>query len=369
MSVVLLVLAALALAWANGANDNFKAVATVYGSRTLGYRASLGLATAAQLAGSLASVLLAGALLKAFGGKGLVPDAVVGDPAFLTSVGLGAAATVLVATRLGLPISTTHALIGGLVGAGLVLSPEGVAVERLGAGYFLPLLTSPLLALLGAAAVYPLAHRLRRRFGVEPTTVVRTAEAFEPVVERDGVLAFAATGLPLTVEQRGAVRRTYDGAVVGVSAKTIVDALHQLSAFALGFARGLNDTPKVLGLLVAARWSGVSPRVALIGLATAMAAGGLLQSRRLAHTLGQRITSMNDGQGLVASAVSSGLVIVASLLGSPVSTTHVSTGAIFGIGLWTGDADRKVIGGIVLAWVATLPLGAALAGLAALALG
>ena len=70
---------------------------------------------------------------------------------------------------------------------------------------------------------------------------------------------------------------------------------------------------------------------------------------------------MDPGQGLVANSVASTLVIGASLMGSPVSTTHVSTGAIFGIGMHTGSADTKVIGGIVLAWVATLPIAAALA--------
>ena len=100
------------LAYANGANDNFKPTATVYGTDTLNCRGALRLATAAQLAGSLASVFVAGALLKAFGGKGLVPDATVANVEFLMAVGLAAAGTVLVATRAGLPISTTHALIG-----------------------------------------------------------------------------------------------------------------------------------------------------------------------------------------------------------------------------------------------------------------
>ncbi len=100
-----------------------------------------------------------------------------------------------------------------------------------------------------------------------------------------------------------------------------------------------------------------------------MALGGLLHSRRIAETLGHRITSMNHGQGLIANSVASALVIGASLLGSPVSTTHVSTGAIFGIGVWSGKADTRVIGGIVLAWVATLPLGAAVALGVAIALG
>ena len=100
-----LLLAALALAWANGANDNFKATATVYGAGAMDYARARRLATAAQLAGSLASVVLADALLRAFSGKGLVPPEVVGDPRFLAAVGTGAAATVLIATRVGLPIS------------------------------------------------------------------------------------------------------------------------------------------------------------------------------------------------------------------------------------------------------------------------
>ena len=117
MLIAFLLLAALALAFANGANDNFKATATLYGSGNLAYDPARRLATVAQISGSLASVIWAQALLRAFGGKGLVPDSVVGDPTFLAAVGAGAAVTVLFATRIGLPISTTHALVGGLAGA------------------------------------------------------------------------------------------------------------------------------------------------------------------------------------------------------------------------------------------------------------
>ena len=140
MEIALLMLAALALAWANGANDNFKATATVYGAGAMDYDRARQLATAAQIAGSAASAVLAGALLEAFGGKGLVPSEVVGNPTFLVAVGTGAAATVLVATRMGLPISTTHALVGGLAGAGLVLAPLQLSWSALGGSYFLPLL-------------------------------------------------------------------------------------------------------------------------------------------------------------------------------------------------------------------------------------
>jgi inorganic phosphate transporter, PiT family len=99
----------------------------------------------------------------------------------------------------------------------------------------------------------------------------------------------------------------------------------------------------------------------LPAIAGMMALGGLLHSRRLAETMGHEITSMNTGQGLVSNGVASVLVIGASLLGTPVSTTHVSTGSIFGIGMWTGTANWRIVGGILLAWVAPLPMGAAFA--------
>ncbi len=363
MTLALLLLAALGLAYANGSNDNFKAVATLYGSKTLPYKQALWLASGAQIAGSVASVLLAGALLKAFSGKGLVPLAVVGDPSFLLAVGGGAALTVLAATRVGLPISTTHALIGGLVGAGTAMVPEGFAWAQLGGKYFMPLLISPVLAVLAAALLYPPLRWLRGRLGLKPTTCVCVGGEMQEVqVAPDGSMTMARTGLPLHFgdTEVSCVRR-YEGELVGVSAQRVVDSLHMFSGFALGFARGLNDTPKILALLVAAGWAALPPQLSLGLVAVAMVAGGLLHSRRIARTMGERITTMNHGQGLVANSVGSSLVIGASLLGSPVSTTHVSTGAIFGIGLWTGRSDWKVVGGIVLAWVGTLPLGAALA--------
>ena len=94
-----------------------------------------------------------------------------------------------------------------------------------------------------------------------------------------------------------------------------------------------------------------------------MALGGFLRARRVAETMAHRITPLSHGQGALANTVSSGLVIGASLLGAPVSTTHVSTGALFGIGFWNASTDWSMVRGIVLAWIGTLPLAAALAAL------
>ena len=142
----LLFATALFIAFSNGANDNFKGFATVWGSDTLSYRRALTLATIATVLGSLVSLLLADGLVAQFSGKGLVPDALANTPAFILSVTFGAALTVFFATRLGLPISTTHALIGGLLGAGLGRSQALVNFDKLLNSFLLPLLLSPLLA-------------------------------------------------------------------------------------------------------------------------------------------------------------------------------------------------------------------------------
>ena len=130
--LLFLVLAVLFLAYANGANDNIKGVATLIGSGTTSYRQALIWATGMTLLGSLAALMVAGRLIHAFSGKGLVSDTLSGSPEFLFAVALGAAATVLLATLMGFPISTTHALTGGLMGAGLVAVSLGISTLHMG---------------------------------------------------------------------------------------------------------------------------------------------------------------------------------------------------------------------------------------------
>lgn len=357
----------LLLAYANGANDNFKGVATLYGSGTATYRRSLFWATIATAAGSAAAVVLAGGLLKAFGGKGLVPDAVAAEPAFMLAVAVAASATVLLATRFGFPISTTHALVGGLVGAGWFASDEGVRFARLGSGFVLPLLLSPALSLLLALAVYPAATAIRRRLGIEKESCLCVGMELvaSPVCPKPAGAAALSVALAAPSVSVGTVpecRERYMGRLAGASAESIVDAAHYLSAGILSFARGLNDTPKIAAILLATGGASGFPSVAWVGLAIAV--GGLLNARRVAETVAHKVTDMNRGQGLVANLVAGSLVVLASRYGLPVSTTHVSCGAIFGIGAATGRARWKTIAVILLAWVTTLPLAAALGALA-----
>ena len=160
-----ILVAGLAVAYANGANDNFKGVATLFGSGTTNFRRALIWATVTTLLGSLAAVLLAGNLIKSFSGKGLVDDVIATQPAFAASVALAAGLTVLLATRIGMPISTTHSLVGSLIGAGYVAG-AALNVSNLGSRFVLPLLVSPILSVVMTGILYPELRRTRKRLGV-----------------------------------------------------------------------------------------------------------------------------------------------------------------------------------------------------------
>jgi inorganic phosphate transporter, PiT family len=366
--LVAIVLAVLFLAYSNGANDNFKGVATLFGSGTKNYRRALAWATVTTLAGSLLALIIADGLVDRFRGKGLVPDAVTAEPQFLLAVSLSAAATVLLATWLGLPVSTTHALTGGLVGAGLLAAKGDLKVAALGTSFVLPLLLSPLAAMLLTSAFYPILHRMRRSCGITSQTCLCAGTTFQEVrVLPDGTMAFVSTGQIVSVGTTQECVQRYGGRLLGIEAGTLLHALHYVSASAVGFARGLNDTPKIVALLIAGK--ALAPNAGLVLVALLMAIGGILNARRVAETMSRKITRLNPGQGFTANLITAALVAGASRFGLPVSTTHVSVGSLFGIGVVTGSARKKTILSILLAWVTTLPLAALMAFVIYLSLG
>src|SRR5262245_49280449 len=308
--IVALFLAVCCVAYTNGANANFKGVASLYGSGTTTLRAAAIWGTAATFAGSMTALLLAGGLLAAFGGRKIVPDALAGSPDFLCAVAIGGAATSFLATRFGFPVSTTHALVGALVGAGLAAAGE-VHLAELGRQFLYPLLVSPLLAAILGAVVYLILRRVR----LAPDNRTPT-----------------------------------------------LDALHFLSAGAASFARGLNDTPKIAAPMLVV--PGLSVHWAFLVVAAVIALGGLLDVKNVAETLGKKITGMSPGEGFAACLVTSALVTTASLHALPVSTTHVSVGSLTGMGAASHRAHWRKVGEILLAWASTAPCGAALAALA-----
>lgn len=360
LAAVLVVLAVVFVAYSNGANDNFKGVATLFGSGTCSYRQALAWATVTTLTGSFLALYLAGELVESFKGKGLVPNEVTRQPAFLLAVSLGAALTVLLATRTGMPVSTTHALTGGLVGAGLLAAGGDVRFASLGKSFVLPLLFSPIAALVLTVLIYPLFRWARRSSGVTSHTCVCMTGAYEEVqLQPDGQLLLVRTGALLAIGGTAVCVDRYRGQVAGLEAGKALDAAHIISGGAVGFARGLNDAPKIVALMLAVE--AVPPTWGLILVSLAMTVGGVVNSRRVAETMSKKIARMNPGQGFTANLVTSLLVASASRFGLPVSTTHVSVGALFGIGVVNGSSRMKTVLTILVAWVTTLPAGAVLA--------
>ncbi|MBN4053374.1 inorganic phosphate transporter [Haliea sp. AH-315-K21] len=364
MLVGLLFLAVIFLAYFNGANDNFKGVATLYGSGTVSYKTAITLATLATFAGSLSALFLAQGLVDSFSGKGLVPEEITATPVFLTAVALGAGSTVLLATRLGFPISTTHSLVGGLLGAGLMSVGWNVNFSTLGSAFFIPLLISPFIAFILGMSVYWLLTKTRIMLGITKETCICVGEEKEYVPLR--VIALnqsAATNIEhethktsLTMAEESKCVDIYTDKLWGVYVQKLLDIAHTISAAAVSFARGLNDTPKIAGLLVAVEV--LNLQFSMTAIALGMAIGGLLNARKVAETVSHKITKISHSQGFSANLVTSFLVIVASKFGVPVSTTHVSVGSIFGISMVSSSHNAKMITNIILSWLITLPVAA-----------
>jgi PiT family inorganic phosphate transporter len=275
---------------------------------------------------------------------------------------IGAALTVIVATVLGFPVSTTHGLTGALVGAGLLAVGGQVNFAALQKSFLVPLLLSPVLAVALGALIYLVLRFFRLTFGVKKEWCLC-------VGSEERVLAMPQPGSPFTRQQfspeysvmvgeTGACAERYAGSFVGLRSQSLMDAAHFLSAGVVCFARSLNDTPKIAAMLLL--WKALDIRWGIVAVGLMMVVGGLIHSRKIAETMSKKITDMNHGQGFSANFGTGILVILASIFGLPVSTTHVAVGSLFGIGLVTGKANAKVMTGIVLSWIITLPCAAAL---------
>jgi PiT family inorganic phosphate transporter len=357
-----LVIGVFWLAYSNGANDNFKGVATIYGSSTVTFRQALALATIATAAGSIVSVFAAGKLVAVFSGKGLIPDELSGTTPVLIAVGVGGALTISLATWLGLPTSTTHALMGGLLGVAVAGSAEGIHWGGLFYGFAMPMLLSPAIAVMLAGALYLTLRHLRTVAGVTRQTCLCIGNRIPvPVhVREDGTAVMAESSIRITVDQLENCEERYVGKFFGMTAQSLVNGTHYLSGAAVCFSRAVNDTPKIAALLLVvhanlAGW-------VLIGVAVAMILGGLWNSRGVAETMSHRITDLTPGQGLSANLVTALLVLFASSIGLPVSTTHVSCGSIFGIGMANQTFRWKTVAEISAAWVTTLPMAGLVSG-------
>jgi PiT family inorganic phosphate transporter len=287
--MTLAVLLAVVLAAVNGGSDVAKGVATLARAGVTGYWTANGWGALTTLVGGVAAVWCGAAMNKLFSAGVL---ATVPTPALAVAVPAGTAGWVGLATLARLPVSTTHALVGALLGAGVLAAPHAVRWPVLAGRVAVPLPASTVVA-SAMTAVLGLAP------GAGNSRVLR------------------AVVLPLPTLAR-----------VGRRMRT---ALHWDSAGAVGAARGLNDTPKlaaVAGFVLLP--AGLPRAAATVGVAVAMLPGALLAGRRVARRLGEDIVHLHDTDGLRANLTTALLVGAGAGYGLPMSTTHVSTGAIAG---------------------------------------
>ncbi len=289
------------LAFSNGSNDNFKGVATLYGSKTFDFKKSLHWASLTVLLGGCSSVFFSDQLLKNFSGKGLIPNELLHNPHFVSSIALAAALTVFFATKIGMPISTTHAIIGSLAGLGIYNSSESFNYAKLFKEFFLPLIASPFIAIFLSVLSYKILSKIK----------------------------------------------------LSINSKTI-DRLHITTSGLVGFARGLNDTPKIAGILLIIPF--IKNYVILIFVVVLMIVGGIINSKKVAENMSNKITKIDQFDGFSTNLTTSVIVILASLMKLPVSTTHVSVGTIFGLSFITKIFDKKLVMNIIYSWIFTLPI-------------
>jgi len=320
------------------------------------------------IVGAGASASVASAMVKTFS-QDLVRAGTIIGPVVASAVLTGAMAWVLFASRTGLPVSTTHALTGAIVGAGLTaFAGESLIWPAIVKKIALPLLVSPLLALTVSLLLHPIVRLLAARWDGACVCVMPASRALVVIDARGGTRTLfqtASFGQPVMAVPSQCDHAGLQGLVMGL------DTVHWISSGLASFARGTNDAPKIVAMLLlgsaTASWPNVSSQLAAFGgVALAMGMGSYFGGLRATTVLAENVTKMNHAEGLSANLTTSSLVLAAGTLGLPVSTTHLSGSAIIGIGLLRGmRAVRwQTVRDMVIAWVVTLPAAALLACLA-----
>ena len=362
---LLLLTLGIFIAYVNGANDVSKGIATLVGSGVTSYRRAILWGSVWTGLGGLAGALLAGAMVAPFG-SGLLAQGTVPTLAAAMATIAGAGVWVAIATRTGLPVSTTHAIVGSIAGVGtMAYGLDGFNWVALGSRVALPLLLSPFVALLGTVALLKAWTALsggpeRQKADclcvvMEPPQLLATADS---VCCGTKAVSPVRTGIVVAPEEECA------GEDAGILRFTS-NHLHWLTSGGTSFARGMNDAPKMVALiLVAGVASGADAAmqpIAFILVALGMMAGSWLAGRRVTGVLAEKVTAMDHHEGFVANLVTAAMVGPGAALGVPMSTTHVSSGAIIGLGSQdSGRLNWKTVGEMMLAWIVTLPAAAAL---------
>jgi len=388
-------LLAFYMAWAIGANDVANAMGTSVGSGALTVGGAIIVAAIFEFAGAF----LAGGHVTDTVRKGMLDMSLLGREQLIYGMmaSLASAGTLLIgATRFGLPISTTHAIVGAIVGFGAV----AIGIDAVNWPKVLQIslswITSPLLAGVIAFAIFHLirstilnksnpVHQIRKygpAFFFFVFFIIGLVTLFKGLkhinLDLDLMEALAGSvALGLIGSGIGAffIRRVQIGEADPDhrfdQVERIFVVLQILTACAIAFAHGSNDVANAIGPLAAivnavenvdlTAKAPVAPWMLAIG-GLGIVIGLATWGYRVMETVGKRITELTPSRGFAAQLAAASTIVLASRLGIPISTTHTLVGAVLGVGLARGITalDLRVVGNILASWIATLPIAAAL---------
>jgi inorganic phosphate transporter, PiT family len=316
-NVLLVVVVAVALGFdfTNGFHDTANAVATSISTRALSPRMAVAIASVANLVGAFVTTAVAKTV-----GKGIIDTGLANEKTVLAAL-FGAIAWNLLTWWLGLPSSSSHALIGGLVGAAMAQSwTKGVQWHGLAHKVVIPALVAPTLA-----------------FGVAFVLLVVIYWVFQRL-------------------SSGVANRSFR---IGQLA----------SGTFVAYSHGANDAQKTMGVIALALFTNGTihhfyiPTWVKVAAGLAIALGTYVGGWRIMRTLGQRLYKMEPAEGFAAQVSAGAVIDLATRLGYPLSTTHVISGAVLGAGATKRVSAVRwgIAGNIVFAWLLTIPMAALVA--------
>ena len=389
----------LFMAWGIGANDVANAMATSVGSRALTIKQAILVAAVFEFLGAV----LAGGEVTGTIRKGIVDASLLGSTPELLVYGmlaalLAAGTWLLVASRKGWPVSTTHSIVGAIVGfAAVGIGVDAVQWGKVGT-IVMSWVVSPLTAGFIAYVIYLSVQRLilshedplsRAKqyvpvyifFAAFTITLVTILKGLKHVgLEisiRDSY--FLATAIALAIALVGAYfisriqpDKKAEKAQHFVTVERVFGVLMIVTACSMAFAHGSNDVANAIGpvaAVISVAQSGVVGAESRLAIWVLLLGGGGIViglatfGRHVIATVGERITQLTPSRGFAAELAAATTIVIASGTGIPISTTHTLVGAVLGVGLARGieAIDLRVVSKIFVSWVVTIPAGAVLA--------
>jgi PiT family inorganic phosphate transporter len=317
-ALVVVIALAVVFDYINGFHDTANAIATSVATRALHPRHAILMATAFNFIGAFAGTAVAKTI-----GAGLVEEATT-TQAVVAAALIGAITWNLITWYLGLPSSSSHALIGGLLGATIIAAgTDALKIDGLVSKVLVPMVSSPLIGFTGAFLLMLALYWIFRKAKRKPMA-------------------------------------------------RIFRRLQVISAGYMAFSHGSNDAQKTMGIITLALFAaGAIPTIdvpfwVIVVSATALSLGTAVGGWRIMRTMGHRVVALEPVHGFAAETTAATVLIGTAYLGMPVSTTHVISSAIMGVGSARGPKGVRwgVARRILLAWVITIPATGSVAAMA-----